>query len=79
MTFICYPRMGTTSRRAMRRRKWKGKIFRYFPRGSLLKRLQEDLKEIGFNWSIDKIYWQIKKERKQLLKEQGFDVKSWEV
>lgn len=67
MTLICYSRMRTNSRRAMRKLFHKGKKHYYNPRSNLLLRLQEELREINLNLTIDEVYAQIKKERRYLL------------
>ncbi|NJL55713.1 hypothetical protein HC928_11280 [bacterium] len=82
---ICYPRMSTCSRRAMLKRYSNplihppGTLHRYNPRGKLLLRLQRQLRaELGIQWSIDRIWRQIKDERRYLLIQQGYNVEPWE-
>lgn len=66
MELILYPKLGTCSRRAIRRSKTRyGRPYEYRPRGNLLRRLSH---ETGL--SLDGVLDQLRDERAYLL-EQG--------
>jgi len=64
MEFKLFPRLGTTSRRAIQRTHNRGGLpYVYRPRGTLMRRLAE---ETGL--SVDEVYVQLSRERAELLK-----------
>lgn len=79
MRLICFERMSTRSRRAMRRR-YKfvpggyKRLYRYKPRGNLVERLMQEL-----NMDYLAVRKQIDSERLWLLQQQGYKVEPWEI
>lgn len=64
MDLILWYKLGTYSRRALKREKGRfGRPYHYSPRGDLLTRLS---RETG--WSISDVYSQLLKEREYLLR-----------
>lgn len=63
MDLIIYPRLGTTAKRAIvRRKKRYGRDYEYRPRITLVNRLVEEL-----GWSQEQVLDQISAERRYLL------------
>lgn len=68
MDLICYPLLGTRSRRALKREKTNfGHRYHYNPRGNLLSRLAQDL-----GMTTDAVHAQLMKERAYLIKHTKF-------
>lgn len=68
MELICYPRLYSCSRKAIKRRTthW-GRPYYYNPRGDLLVRLSQEL-----NLTLTEVYEQLQKEREFLLLHQHY-------
>jgi hypothetical protein len=62
MQLICYPLLGTNSKKALLRAEKRGWAYKpYAPQGNLLQRLSKQL-----GWSIDRVAEQLHKEREYL-------------
>lgn len=79
MQLIAFNRMSTRSRRAMKRR-YKfvpggyRQVYRYTPRGNLVRRLMKEL-----NMNYESVRAQIDKERRKLLSQQGYTINAGEI